>query len=440
MDANLDGTMVDVVVVGGGLAGWAAAASAATAATSGAGASVLLLESGPRGGRAASDQVGRFRFNRGAHALYTTGPGRRVLGDLGVAVKGAAPPLKGSQVRMDDRVGLAPGGPLSLLRTSLVPARDKLTLGRLLAGAQRWRAAEVADRTAAEWFDDLGLYGVARRMVELLARTATYCADMSAVSADVVVQQVQAALVGVEYLHGGWSTLVDGLAAAATDRGVRTEAARARTVEPTGAGVRVGTDRGTVTARRVVLAPGTPAATAALLPGDAAPWGELGPPSRVSVLDLGLATVPPTQALLGAGPPIYLICHAPSAAGLAPPGAATAQLMWYLRADEDPTPDEARAHLAAHARMAGIDVEEAEEAHYLHRMVAASALPTPATGGLAGRPGIDAAGLDGVLVAGDWVGPTGYLADASLCSGAAAGRAAAAAVVAGTVASREPAA
>jgi len=31
-------------------------------------------------------------------------------------------------------------------------------------------------------------------------------------------------------------------------------------------------------------------------------------------------------------------------------------------------------------------------------------------------------GLDGILVAGDWVGPDGYLADASLVSGATAAR------------------
>ena len=58
-------------------------------------------------------------------------------------------------------------------------------------------------------------------------------------------------------------------------------------------------------------------------------------------------------------------------------------------------------------------------------MVACGTLPTPETGGMAGRPGVVDTGLDGVFAAGDWVGPTGHLADAALVSGEAAGRLAA---------------
>jgi hypothetical protein len=59
-------------------------------------------------------------------------------------------------------------------------------------------------------------------------------------------------------------------------------------------------------------------------------------------------------------------------------------------------------------------------------MVACGAPPTPETGGLAGRPAVADTGLDGVLVAGDWVGGVGHLADAALVSGEEAGRRAAA--------------
>ena len=54
---------------------------------------------------------------------------------------------------------------------------------------------------------------------------------------------------------------------------------------------------------------------------------------------------------------------------------------------------------------------------YLHRMVVVSASVTPTGGGLAGRPAVHDTGLDGVLIAGDWVGPDGWLADGSLVSG-----------------------
>ena len=59
---------------------------------------------------------------------------------------------------------------------------------------------------------------------------------------------------------------------------------------------------------------------------------------------------------------------------------------------------------------------------FLPRMVAVSAMATPATGGLAGRPAVDRG--DGLYLAGDWVGGEGWLVDAALASGAAAAAAA----------------
>ena len=53
------------------------------------------------------------------------------------------------------------------------------------------------------------------------------------------------------------------------------------------------------------------------------------------------------------------------------------------------------------------------ERRFLPRMVAASALATAADGGLAGRPGPQVPEAPGLYLAGDWVGPQGWLADAS---------------------------
>jgi hypothetical protein len=52
----------------------------------------------------------------------------------------------------------------------------------------------------------------------------------------------------------------------------------------------------------------------------------------------------------------------------------------------------------------------------LPRIAAVGWLPTAAAGGLAGRPGPSAAGLAGLYLAGDWIGPAGFLADASFAS------------------------
>jgi glycine/D-amino acid oxidase-like deaminating enzyme len=418
----------DVVVAGGGLAGLTAAATAA-----GAGRSVLLVDTAAAGGRAATDQVGRFRFNRGAHALYRGGVGRPVLDRLGVQVRGVTPPLKDAQGRLGDKVGLLPNGPVSLARTSLLDGRSKFAVGRLLAGVRRWKPAALADRTAAQWFDELGVEGDARHVVAMVARLTSYVADFEVASADLVARQVQLALgEGVEYVHGGWASLTAALRASSEQRGVRAETGvpvrRVVPVEGGGAEVALGgagADVGerVVAARQVVLAAGPPAASASLLPSLPAEWSAIGPPVRIACLDVGLATVPEATVLLGLDRALYLIRHAPPAE-LAPAGGSVFHGMWYLRTDEDPSPAEAKAFLSEHFRVAGIEPDDAEEQRYLHRMVACGALPTPAQGGMAGRVDVTDTGHDGVLVAGDWVGPEGHLADAALASGERAGRAA----------------
>ena len=420
----------DVVVVGGGLAGLTAAATAAAG-----GSSVLLLDAHRGANRAATDQVGRFRLNRGAHALYRTGAGRAVLGRLDVPVHGKRPPLTGALGRRGEVVDRLPLGPASMARSRLVPARGLARVARVLAGMPRWRPERLADRTAAAWFDDLGLDGGGRELVEMLARTATYAADLDRVSADLVARQMRMALTGsVLYLHGGWSSLVDGLAVAGERHGVERRTAAARSVEPDGGRVRVTIgrdgDERVILAGSVVVAAGTPEACAALLPARPPAWARLGPPVRVSCLDLGLSAVPEVATLLGLDRPLYLIRHAPPA-HLAPSRGAVVHAMRYLRADEEATPDGWRTELEDHCRLAGIDPDAAEEVRYLHRMVACGALPTPEGGGLAGRAGVGETGLEGVFVAGDWVGPDGHLGDAALATGETAARLAAESAAAG---------
>jgi glycine/D-amino acid oxidase-like deaminating enzyme len=429
----------DVIVVGAGLAGLAAAATAA-----GAGASVLVLDGQRPGGRATTDERGGYRLNRGAHAFYRGGAGRGVLDRLGVTVRGASPILEGARVRRGERVGALGLRPAGIARSRVLTTGDKARIARVFTAAPRWKPATLADRSAAAWFDELGLVGGAREFAEMLARTATYVVDMAGVSADLVAAQMQMALHdGVEYLHGGWSTMVDGLARAASLRGAEFGAgARVRLVAPDGGRVRVAvadddasgdgddagamSDRGTLLARRVVVAAGTPVACAALLPDRPPGWEDLGPPSRAACLDMGFAAPPDMTVLLGMDRPLYLIRHCPPAA-LAPPGGSVVHGLRYLRPDEDPSPEAARAELVEHARVAGIEPEAAAHVRYLHRMTVVGAVPVPGVG-LAGRVDVGDTGHEGVLVAGDWVGADGHLADAALASGEDAGRRAAVAL------------
>lgn len=181
-----------------------------------------------------------------------------------------------------------------------------------------------------------------------------------------------------------------------------------------------------ISAGAVVVAAGTPDAAAALLGGQPPAWAGLGPAAEASCLDLGLRRRLPQPVLFGLDPPIYLVDHAVSAKGLAPEGGGLVHVLHYLPFGDDTPADALRAGLEEHARLAGVDPAMVEEQRFLLRMTVIGATPTPATGGLAGRPAIDSTGVDGVYVAGDWVGPRGWLADGALSSGEAAGAAAAA--------------
>jgi hypothetical protein len=63
------------------------------------------------------------------------------------------------------------------------------------------------------------------------------------------------------------------------------------------------------------------------------------------------------------------------------------------------------------------------ERRYLPRLTVSHALVRADKGGLAGRPPAPVEDLPGVVLAGDWVGPQGLLADASCASGRAAAEA-----------------
>lgn len=80
--------------------------------------------------------------------------------------------------------------------------------------------------------------------------------------------------------------------------------------------------------------------------------------------------------------------------------------------------------LESYLRVSGDGAEGVVHERFLAKMVVAETSCRLELGGLKGRPVIDASGTPGVFMAGDWVGPAGMLAGASLASGHAAGLAA----------------
>ena len=412
-------TVKDVVVIGAGLAGLAAAATA-----SAEGASVLVLEAHQPGGRARVTERHGFTLNHGAHALYLGGEAAAVLRRLGVQPQGSPPPLGRYQLLIDGSPHRMPAGPTSLLRTTALGARSKAALARLLARLPRLDPAAYASVTVEDWLAEHDLRDDAVPVLRALVRIGTYSTALDELSAGAAIQQLQRSVAkGVLYLDGGWSQLIDGLRRQVE---VRTGAPVRAITDASGAGVEVRTiDGEVIAARQVVLAAGPPAACAALLP--AAPdWGDLGDPVTASCLDLGVRGVPSPGYVLGVDDPVYGTTQSPPARQ-APEGDSVVAVIRYgaRSAEED------RPQLEAWLPHLGVRPEDVVVSRFLARMTVAGATPRAANGGLAGRPPITATGVPGVLLAGDWVGPEGMLADAALASGHAAGRRAAAGAGAG---------
>ena len=406
----------DVVIIGGGIAGLAAAAYVARA-----GRSVTVLErSSHVGGRAITNDLDGFRFNLGPHALYERGPAARVLNDLGVPYAGKKPLLRARLLR-DGTLHMFSMNPWHFATSRLLGAAGKLAIGRALISALRTDPSSVRHLSVSDWLERLTSHEDVRRLVEVLVRVSSYGNDPARMSAEVAVTQLKLAVRGVLYLDDGWQTLVDGLRRAAEGVGARivTNAKVASIIEEDGAVRGVRLEDGTSTATSaVILANGPKAASGLAKDPSLLAWVERARPVRAACLDLGLSRLPRPGALfsLGVDQPLYFSVHS-AAARLAPDGAAMIHVAKYLAPDDDADSKATERELEEFVDLVQPGWRDAlVQRRFLPAMDVVSALATAEGAGLAGRPGHDAAGVRNLFLAGDWVGPEGWLSDASLAS------------------------
>ncbi len=325
------------------------------------------------------------------------------------------PPRRSARYRAltGGRLHALPTGPATLLRTGALGTRSRAQLVRLLGLLPRLRPRELGHTPVAEWLAGHRLRPDADAMVRALIRLGTYTDDVDRFSADAALTQLQSASrAGVLYLHGGWSGLLDALSDSLDLRtGVEVEG-----IDRGGAGVEVRTAAGTLTAGRVVVATGGP--------GRRTPAPSRGP--RVgrtrSPRDRGLPRprgVPgcPRRATSSRSTiPSTPRCSRPRPARHPRAGRWWPRIRYGARSAAQDRPQ-----LESLVATAGVGDQDVVVRRFLARMVVYSALPLASAGGLAGRPGIEDTGVPGVTMAGDWIGPVGLLADASLASGHAAG-------------------
>jgi phytoene dehydrogenase-like protein len=415
----------DVIVVGAGVAGLSAATYLARA-----GRTVTVLEQAAGiGGRAASRTFDGYTFNHGIHALFTGGAASQVLAELGVTYRYGIP---GTPVVLHaGQLAALPAKPLALLRNHLLGAGDKLALLALLARIQGMAAAELAQTSVADWLAATIRRPRLRKLFAALARTAVYTAALDLISAEVFVDKFQRGLRHpIHYIAGGWQTLVDALRAAAEQAGARivTEVHVDAVAHAGRRAIGVRLRDGTLApAGAIVVA--TDARDASRLIGrDLAPALHQAiagrQPALLACLDVALRglpnpTAPVVQDLDG---PRFLSAQS-HYTPVAPQGAALISTFKQLdpRQPSDPHDDEHDLEDLLDSTQPGWRDLLVRRA-YLPRIEAVGWLPLAACGGFAGRPATQVAEAAGLFLAGDWVGPEGFLADASFASARAAAR------------------
>jgi phytoene dehydrogenase-like protein len=382
--------MKQYVVVGGGLAGLTAANALADK-----GHRVTLFEqSGRLGGRAATQSDHGYLFNFGPHALYQGGAAAETLRRWGIPFQGRPPAVTSASFfvregRMYPLVSTIGG----LLKTRLFHTREKWQAARILQQLFSGKAAQ--EESMQEWIERRSSALAARQFAAMLIRVSSYCANLSQLSAQAALAQFRrAAQSGVWYLDSGWQTLVHGLEQRARRLGVKIQVG-----EPVARLDHIQADG-------VILA--VPPASVEQIMGRAFPQLR---PVRVACLDLGLRCLPAEAAhvAFGLDQPLYLSVHS-AVAQLAPAGSAVVHVCKYLEGETDAEADRLELERFASLAMPGWQ-DHAEVVRFLPRMTVTHAIASPQ-----GRPDIDATGMPGVALAGDWIGPQGMLADAAVAS------------------------
>ena len=411
---------VDVVVVGGGLAGLTAANCVVDR-----GMSVVVLEARSAvGGRATTDLRSGMLFNQGPRAFYLDGVGLSTLRELGVDPSGGIPASKGAVAVRGGRVGLLPGNAATLVRTRLLGMGAKIEVGRLLSSIATVDASSLADRGSEDWVRGALKRESSRELVRGLMRVATYVADLDELSADVGVRQLQMVFGGVLYVDGGWLSVARALQARAEERGAVVVAdAKVGPIQPDGERWIVPTPERSLSARRVVIAGLSPDAAARVAgSADLAGWAATATPALAAVLDVGLSElpVPDRRFAYGMGSPFYFSVHGPPAdlgEGV------VLHAMKYLSGADALDAKALRAQIEEFLESVQPGWRDrVETERLLRRMTVTHAITTPDGNGLAGRYPLAVPDREGVFVAGDWVGPVGHLSDASIASAAAVAR------------------
>lgn len=195
----------DVIIVGGGLAGYVAANFLARENVS-----VLLLEKGGHvGGRARTNKLKQQYFNIGPHALYKKGKSKEILEQLGISLRGHSPKLE--CVLIENHLEYAaPFSPTGFF-SSLLSWKERMEWASVLLKINNLNPHKITEQTFDHWVTQTAKSNKVQTLLYLLGRLATYCHAPERMCAKVMLTHLKTVSSGVLYIDGGWQTMIDQL-------------------------------------------------------------------------------------------------------------------------------------------------------------------------------------------------------------------------------------
>jgi phytoene dehydrogenase-like protein len=404
---------LDVVIIGGGVAGLTTAAL-----LSRSGKAVTLFEHSSReiGGRARTAEIDGFYFNQGPHALYLTDASDSILKEIGITYTGGIPAGKGYLISGGKKREIA-GDYSSWLS-------GKNDGSQFFISPTKIDFSQLESVTEQEWLDK-NIHDINdAEIIKTIFRLNTYANDPEIQSIGPVLHQIYVgSRAGVMYLDGGWQTLVDGLLTVAKNANARIvmgkKAIRVKRTDSSGWQVLL-SDKTQVSAKIVVIAAG-PMDAYSLFDDKERPEvlsraAKEAKPVRLVCLDVALSSLPDKDTLfaLGVDRPLYFSVHS-AYAKLAPEGGALVHVAKYLGTSIEPKPREDQPELEEFLDLLQLGWRQVlVKKRPLPNMVVSNALVTAADGGLGGRP--DTKIAENLYIVGDWVGKEGLLSNASAAS------------------------
>ncbi|GIN70259.1 dehydrogenase [Bacillus sp. J14TS2] len=409
---------VDVVIIGGGIAGLTAANYLAKE-----GKHVILLEkSNQFGGRAITNHVNGMLFNIGAHALFTDGEAMAAFKQLGIKIYGGNAFAQTHGIWKNKVYPLATGFG-SLITSSLLSWSEKVQFAQLMIRVWKMDAEKMPIMSLRKWAEREVKSPMVRHHFYTLSRTTTYAyaPDLQLISS--VIRQLQRSMKKeVMYVDGGWETIVSELRKTGISKGVEMFCkSRAVEIEHDDHVQKVHCANGESFETENVVIATPPEEACRLIKGVESTslhrWKEQAVPITVTCLDLGLSHLPnPShQFVLGLDQPTYFTNES-RAARLSSANEAIVHLIKYHHPGDqsyDPQANKKQLEQTMDLLQPGWR-EGLINQQFLPRMTVVHDFPRVDREGI---PGPAIPEIKGLYVAGDWAGDEELLTDAAVASG-----------------------